>query len=708
MGMKKVLCALATAPLAMSAAWSQEARVLPETVVSAGRVSDTGTTIQGEGLASARWTTNDSARLLDSVPGVSFYTGGGVSSLPVIDGLADDRLRILVDGMSITSSCPNHMNPALSYIDPAAVASVNVLAGITPVSLGGDSIGGTIAIRSADPVFAGAGESLKVAGSLAGFYRGNGSVSGGNAQANLASENFYIGYSGATVKSGNYKDGDGRVQRSTEYKSENNLVTLATRFGRHVLSLDAGWQNIPYQAYANQYMDMTSNKGESANLHYKGGYDWGELDARAFRQHVRHKMDMLTDKAGLGWVMPMDTEGLDTGYSVQASLPLASNDVVHIGHEYHRYMLDDWWPAFGMFADQDYWNIKGGKRERLALYGEWDATWTPAWTSQLGARVERVTMNTGSVQGYYSDPMVDMGVYQTDADAFNAKDHKRTDNNVDLTAVARYQPDANSTYDFGLARKTRSPNLYERFAWSNEWMAGTMVSWFGDLNAYVGNPDLKPEVAYSLRGTADWHDVARTDWQVKATPFYTRVNNYINAIANPVMDPGMDMMASPGRVRLQFVNHDARLYGIDLSAKKFLGRGGGEWTGRAIFSYVRGKDLDTGGNLYNIMPLNARLALDHALGAWTSSIELHAVAAKKYVDSVRQEFKTGSYTLVNLRTGYNWGKVRVDAGIDNLFDKRYDLPLGGMDAYEYRYVAAYLAPVRGMGRSINIGVTASF
>ena len=74
----------------------------------------------------ARWT----------FPGVSAYGAGGVSSLPVIRGLADDRLRTKVDGMDLVAACPNHMNSPLSYIDPTAVESVQVYSGVTPVSRG--------------------------------------------------------------------------------------------------------------------------------------------------------------------------------------------------------------------------------------------------------------------------------------------------------------------------------------------------------------------------------------------------------------------------------------------------------------------------------------------------------------------------------------------------------------------------------------------
>ena len=74
-------------------------------------------------------------------------------NLPVIRGLADNRLRILVDGVDSIASCPNSMNSPLSYISPSAVEETTVYAGVTPVSVGGNSIGGTIVVESAEPTF---------------------------------------------------------------------------------------------------------------------------------------------------------------------------------------------------------------------------------------------------------------------------------------------------------------------------------------------------------------------------------------------------------------------------------------------------------------------------------------------------------------------------------------------------------------------------
>ena len=107
-----------------------------------------GTAVDSDELRWRRVISSDSATLLKDVPGVSLYGAGGVSSLPVIHGLADDRLRIKLDGMDLIASCPNHMNPVLSYIDPTQVGSIRVYAGVAPVSLGGDSIGNALDVTS--------------------------------------------------------------------------------------------------------------------------------------------------------------------------------------------------------------------------------------------------------------------------------------------------------------------------------------------------------------------------------------------------------------------------------------------------------------------------------------------------------------------------------------------------------------------------------
>lgn len=81
-------------------------------------------------------------------------------------------------------------------------------------------------------------------------------------------------------------------------------------------------------------------------------------------------------------------------------------------------------------------------------------------------------------------PMI-MSMPNTDALAaanFNERSHARTDVNFDMTALVRYRPDEIGSYDVGYSRKSRSPNLYERYSWTPGSMS-SMINWFGDGNA---------------------------------------------------------------------------------------------------------------------------------------------------------------------------------------------------------------------------------
>ncbi len=66
--------------------------------------------------------------------------------------------------MDLMAPYPNHMSPPLSYIDPTNVGMLRVYAGITPVSVGGNSIAGTIIAETPAAVFAAPGQGYLTTG----------------------------------------------------------------------------------------------------------------------------------------------------------------------------------------------------------------------------------------------------------------------------------------------------------------------------------------------------------------------------------------------------------------------------------------------------------------------------------------------------------------------------------------------------------------
>jgi iron complex outermembrane receptor protein len=698
--MRKTILAIALASLSLSVQSADSSSVLPTITISAA--PDTSE------LDSSKLTAASAADLF-SEGSVAFSSAGGISALPSLNGLADDRIRIRVDGREVTSACGNHMNPPLSYVDPQQVSRIDVIAGVTPVSLGGDSIAGTITVNTTEPVFAKASDQLRKEGSLSlaahSIDHGYSAALGGS----VASDRLSLGYYASWRAADSYKDGNGDKVLDTLYKARNQSLTLGAQGEGNRFVFRVGEQKVPYQGFPNQFMDMVDNHAVFASLSYAGDFNWGKLNTRLYWQDTKHEMGFFTpEKVG---VMPMNTHGVDLGYEIKADIPLSEVHLVRVGNEYHRLRLDDWWPPVTgsmMMGPNTFWNINNGERDRFVLYGEFESRWDEKWTSVLGLREEFVRMNTGTVQPY--NPMVSMmNQDPTYAAAFNATDRSKHDNNLDLSALARYQPDSTAIYEFGFARKSRSPNLYERYTWGRNTMDMMMIGWFGDANGYVGNPDLKPEVANTVSASATWKAADAKAWEFKLAPHFSYVQDFIDV--DPLGTYHPYNIATVTRALLHFANHDARLWGIDMRGKMTVWNSNQYSRGqlKGSLAWTRGERTD-GSDLYHIMPLNGSVSIEQMVNAWTNSVELQVIDSKTNVDLQRYEPVTDRYALVNLRTSYQMNNnVNLTFGIRNLFDKQYDLPLGGVSIAALK--AAGIGPLLslpGPGRSFDAGLNIKF
>ncbi len=649
----------------------------------------------------------NAAEIVADAPGVSLRETGKLASVPLLHGLGDERAKLVVNGMTVSSACANHMNPPLTYLAPAAAAKIEVMAGITPVSRGGDSIGGTISVESRSPVFAAPGERIHQEGASTGFYRSNGQNYGGSLKEWIASRNLGIGYTGSWSNNGDYTDGSGHKVTSTYAQTTDHTVTLAAQQAGNLVVADASLHHTPYEGFVSAQMDMVRNYAETLNLHYRKNLQKGAFDSRFFWQNTWHSMNIGKDKSTfpMPMFMPMNTHGRDVGYSLKSEEWLSVRQTLRIGNELHRFVLDDRWPAVPGAAPwmgpNTFVSINDGRRIRLGTYAELLGKWNPQWTTLFGLRNDTVWTNAEPVQGY-SEMM-----YGADATAFNALNHAKTDVNLDATALLRYEPSAASTYEFGFARKTRSPNLYERYAWSTNMMASGMIGWFGDGNYYVGNNSLKPEIANTVSGTAAWRDPARKAWEIKVTPFETTIQSYVDVDTLATTTYGMSTFA-----QLRFANHNARIYGADLSGSAALWKSDEFGLGKisGVGGWLHGERLDTSTPLYQMMPVNARLSFDEELKGLAAGVGVQAVDRKSNVDPHRYEQQTPGYALFNLHASYHREHVQASAAADNLLNRSYELPLGGVNFDDFMASGwmSQIKPLTGRGRSVSFNLAAKF
>jgi len=699
---------------------------LPPAVTGAADPTVGAAPVDRRDLAARKAATGDAADLLRGVPGVTLNGAGGISSLPAIRGLADDRLRVQVDGADLVPACPNHMNSPLSYADPSRVEAITVYAGVTPVSVGGDSIGGTIQVRSAPPEFANGSAEVVARGFAGGHARSNGGAYGYHLRATGALRWLHLDVSQSDSWSGDLRAGGafkppapgreggpvipGDVIASSSYRgAQRRSVRLALRRPGHLLQLEASQQTVGFEGFPNQRMDMTDNDNRTFTLRYTSIQEWGDLEVGASYQRTLHEMDMGGARFSYGAGMPMDTTARTRGAVVRANVILSERHLLRTGAELqHHTLYDSWPPVGGAMGPNTFWNVDYGQRTKLDLFAEWEARWSEAWTTQAGVRSDTVRTDAGPVQGYDNGLA---GVWGDDAAAFNARERRRTDPNWDATVSARFTPSPRQTYEAGVARKSRSPNLYQRYPWSTNAMAALMNNFVGDGNGYVGDVDLAPEVAHTVSAAAGWHDGARARWDVKASAHATRVDGYIDARRCDFGQCSEDNVTrTTGFVLLQYANHDARLVGGDLSARAVLADAGrlGRLDAAASVSWVRGENLTTGDALYGIAPLSGSASLSHRLGAFTTTAEVVAAGDKERVSRVRNEVPTRGHALLHLRASAEWKHLRLDLALENVFDRLHANPLGGAYAGQGASMSTaglpWGVPVPGPGRSLNFAL----
>ncbi len=160
---------------------------------------------------------------------------------------------------------------------------------------------------------------------MTGFYRSNGQNYGGSLTEWVAGRNLGIGYSGSWATNDDYTDGSGHKVTSTYAQTTDHAVTLAAQGAGNLVVLEASLHHTPYEGFVNAQMDLVRNYAESLNLHYRGNFSRGSLDARVFWQNTWHSMNIGKDKSTfpMPMFMPMNTHGRDLGYIVKFEAPLS-------------------------------------------------------------------------------------------------------------------------------------------------------------------------------------------------------------------------------------------------------------------------------------------------------------------------------------------------------------------------------------------------
>ena len=174
----------------------------------------------------------DPAELLKRAPGATVNGNGPLTGISQYRGMFGGRVHVRVDGLNVSPACPNGMDPPLSFIPAGDLREVVVDRGVSPVSAGSESIGGTVRARARRGEF-GDNEGFEAHGMIGAGGQTVDSGYGGNALLWLSNDRHLLQISGSYLRGNDLETGGTETIIPTEYRRWNGAVGYRYEESRH-------------------------------------------------------------------------------------------------------------------------------------------------------------------------------------------------------------------------------------------------------------------------------------------------------------------------------------------------------------------------------------------------------------------------------------------------------------------------------------------
>jgi iron complex outermembrane receptor protein len=636
----------------------------------------------------------DTATVLKDIPGANVNANGPITGIAQYRGMYGDRVSVVIDRFGVVSGGPNAMDTPLSYVSPMIARELAVTRGIASVSLAPESIGGHVATTLSR------GDFSTGFGALSGFvgtrYSGNGSVSTSAGRLTLASDRHKVSLLAEADDGHDIDTPVGTILPSRLHRERSDLsyAFAGERAGILLFAgrLDTSDTGTPALPMDIRYIetDLAGAQAEfevTDNVSLRGGFAWND---------VEHLMDNYGLRQAP--MAPMFRQNLATGsgghMNVEADFALPAGDLT-IGFDGvvsdHDATITN--PSNAMFRVA---NFAGVERDLASLFAEWRRAGERT-DVELGLRVKRVEAAAGEVgaSGMMGGMGTNVGLL---ADAFNAADRDLGFDSVDAVLKYRRSSDSGTEWHVELGSKTRAPSYQELYLWLPLQATGGLA----DGRSYIGDLGLEEE-----RSNEITLGLGQAAGRLSVSPqvFYRRVDGYIQGVPSSNMIANMVAQMMSGAPALQFANVDAEIWGADLAWKVELND---RWYLDGIASYARGKRRDVSDNLYRLAPPNASVGVTRERDGLAVTAEVIAYSSQDKVSAFNDEQPTPGYALTNLElTWYPTESLRLEARVDNLFDRAYQDHVAGINRASGSDIPVG-ARLYGAGRTVTAGAVWAF
>lgn len=624
---------------------------------------------------------------LRDVPGLDFAGGPRrTGELPTIRGLSGQNVLILLDGarQSFTSAHDGRF-----FVDPELIGSAEVVRGPASALYGSGAVGGVLAFESVDADDLLAEDEVWGARARIGYQSVN--------EESLASITAYTrqGAFDGVASFGIRQSGDIELASGADLPSDDDIQTALVKGSYAItdaLTVEGSWQR-----FSNTAIEPNNGQGTA-------GTGDGILDRNV-------EKDITTDTFRLGVnYNPEFNDWIDLGFTAYQT----SSDVDEFDATIPRTTVRDIETTGVSLRNASRFSF-GPADTTLTVGGDWYKD------EQTGTDDETTDGTRGGVPNGESEFM---GVFaqieaivDTDAgqfvvipgvrfDSFEstssiAPDQDNSDDAVSPRFAASFAPQgAEWLRLFGsYAEGFRAPSINELYLDGIHFSiphpvlfnpaAGSFVL---SPNNFIPNPDLVPEETQTVEFGAgvDFKKIfVESDrFQAKVSYFETEADELINLSVN--VAPAATCFAPPFFEPCNWgTSESANVDNAELEGwEGELHYDSDRFFARASFSSIEGTNLADGSDLGSLTPDRTAVNLGLKVPEWNSLIGARVQHASDFEQRVSDG--AGGFTLQDERDGYmvvdlyaTWRPemvegLRLDVGVDNIFDEDYERVFAGV------------------------------
>ncbi|MBR0554637.1 TonB-dependent hemoglobin/transferrin/lactoferrin family receptor [Ciceribacter sp. L1K23] len=266
-----------------------------------------------------------------------------------------------------------------------------------------------------------------------------------------------------------------------------------------------------------------------------------------------------------------------------------------------------------------------------------------------------------------------------------------------------------STDDMGLSPKLRlayqvTPELEVFAQYARGFRAPTaqeLYQNFGAPGSYarIGNPDLDTETSNGFEIGAKYDG---GDYRIGATVFNNYYKNFIDTVM--LAPPGGEYPVG-GVTGYENLNN-VQIYGVEIAGEWVFQP---NWRTWGSFAWTYGEDRDTGAYLDSIAPMRAIVGLGYFTETWGTDVSVTMASER---DKVTDGFVAPGYGVVDATIWWTPERIadvdvsglRVQAGVFNLFDKKYWDALSVPDGTTTASADYFSEP----GRTFKVSISKTF